>query len=77
MNYRQSHGVWFPYKTDRSRTSNPISIDQSWSEPLRAVYTSEGEDDIDVFFKTTNMIVSLNYHLLVYLYERSNGETRS
>ena len=76
VNYKQSHGVWFPYKSNRSSVLDITRIDQSWAQPIEILSISEGEDDIDIFFKATNMIVSLNYHMMRYLYERFNGESR-
>jgi hypothetical protein len=74
INYRHSHGVWFPYS---GLNFNPelINRNMEWIKDPQSFDGEVNKNEIEVFFNATNCIVSFLYHLVSYGYDK--GEKKS
>jgi len=63
INYRHSHGVWFPYSLRSTRTNLHETVSRDW---LRAPTTRAGEHlaELDTFFEASVLLVSVMRELI-------------
>ena len=73
VNYRHTYGVWFPYRNARFNTEL-INRSDLWKQPISSFDIRNQKNEIDIFFMTSNMILSLLHKLLSYGYNRSESK---
>lgn len=75
INYQHSHGVWYPYK-GAVHNPNTVLRNDKWLKFPDSFESAEGNNDVQILFDVSNLILSLMYNLILYGYERADRVSR-
>jgi uncharacterized protein (UPF0332 family) len=74
INYKHSHGVWFPYPSADFKRQSAFRNDL-WQQPLSSFDLSPKQSRIDTFFSVSNTIIALLYGLVSCGYNLSQHDS--
>lgn len=76
INYKHSHGVWFPYERKPVAPSYIQKIGSDWMKPVDAHNLGLSSGDIEAFFEVTLLLNCLFRELLVSCMDKSSNESQ-